>query len=99
MHNRLEKTSVKTKDKEYDIIIGNNVLGEITKFDKLLRSERLCVIVSTNVYKLYEKYIKDSFSAYSQSGKDIDYIMMDDGEETVRRCFTSRPTAPSCPCS
>ncbi len=69
--------SVCTKEKSYDIIIGKSILSEIKRQDEILKGERFTIIISANVYKLYEEYINESFAQYN----NFDIIQMMDGEE------------------
>lgn len=75
MDGYVEKLSVNTKDKNYEIIIGRNVIKLINETGFLLK-DKFAIIVSSGVYSLYNEYISECFKDY----KNFDIIQMEDGE-------------------
>jgi 3-dehydroquinate synthase len=77
MGNAMTSVTVRTKNKSYDIFIGNDVLLQINKIDKMLSADRLGIIVSTRIMDLYGNKIREAFSSYN----NYDIFLMRDGEK------------------
>ncbi len=77
MGSTMTELTAHTKYKDYSIIIGDSVLSNIERMNRILLRDRFAVIVSSNVMRLYEKLIKTSFGRYD----NFDIFIMQDGEE------------------
>ena len=65
MVSAMRELTAQTKYKNYNIIIGDSVLSEIERVSRLLSRDRFAVIISSNVFGLYENLIKSMFAGFS----------------------------------
>jgi 3-dehydroquinate synthase len=77
MGNTMISVTARTKNKSYDIHIGENILSQINRMDKILSADRFALFVSARIIDLYGDMIKKAFSQYS----NFDIFGMRDGEK------------------
>jgi 3-dehydroquinate synthase len=77
MGKTVKSVTVHTKNKIYNILIGDSILSQIKRIDKLLLAERFAIIVSAKVFELHKKIITEAFNRYN----NFDIFKMDDGEK------------------
>ncbi|MFH0975484.1 MAG: 3-dehydroquinate synthase [Spirochaetota bacterium] len=73
---KLKSITARTKNKEYKIIIGQSILEQIKKINKLVSAERYALIISARIMELYNDLINASFNGII----NYDVFIMDDGE-------------------
>ncbi len=66
-----------TKNKIYDVLIGDSILSQINRMDKILSADRFALFVSARIMELYKDIIKKSFNGYN----NFDIFKMNDGEK------------------
>jgi 3-dehydroquinate synthase len=76
MGNTMTSVTARTKNKSYEVYIGENILSQISKMDKILSADRFALIVSARIMDLYNNEIRKTFSQYS----NFDIFRMRDGE-------------------
>lgn len=67
----------RTKNKTYNILIGQSVLSQIKKMDDILLKDRFAIIVSRNVMELHQYVIEKALSKYT----NYDIFPIKDGEK------------------
>jgi 3-dehydroquinate synthase len=78
MGKAMTSVTAHTKNKIYDVLIGDNILSQINRMDKILSADRFALFVSTRIMQLYKDIIKKSFSGYNS----FDIFTMNDGEKS-----------------
>ncbi len=69
--------TARTKSKNYEIFIGDNVLPQIIRTDKILSADRFVIIVSERIMDLYGDAVREAFNPLSK----YEIFKMRDGEK------------------
>ena len=77
MDTPIKTISVKLQNRSYDILIGKSILNQINNAIDSLVPDKLAVIISRRVDRLYSDYVKKAFKGYN----NYEIILMNDGEE------------------